>query len=412
MASVKRSRFTVTGILISLIALIAAIVLGYVIYMVAAANRSSLITAVVESVTVDDGIMADGVIVRDEKLIYKEPGRVYLPLHENGERVSAGNAIAVSFSSRSAMSKYQALQEAESRLALYQSLAQIENTPSAMPKLNSDIYASLRSGASYAEEGLYAEEVANSFAALEELVLRRYVALAETNDLATAIAEQQLEIRRLRADLAGAMKELPIDTAGYFVQTADGYEQLLTVESLADMTATGLTSKLQFPAAAITSDSVLCKVIRGYTWYTALILPAEEARMLSENEYLLSVAGDRLTATVERVATDSETEQTLVVFRCDIPLSDMAVERRQKCTIVLGTYSGFKIPVDGLRVVDGTPGVFVLEGAKAVFKPVRILYTGDSYYIVEANRDNTNALFLYDEIILGRNDLYDGKIVK
>lgn len=412
MASVKKSRFTVTGILLSLISLIAAITLGYVIYMVAAANRSALITATVESVTVDDGIIADGVIIRDEVLIHKEPGRFYLPMHENGERVSAGNAIAVSFSSRSAMSKYQALLEAEARLTLYQSLAQIENTPSAMPKLNSDIYTELRNSAAYADNGLYSGEVGDTYRALEELILWRDIALAESSNLEVNIAELQLSIRKLKAELTGTMKELTIDNAGYFVQTADGYEQLLTVESIASMTASGLTDKLEFPAAAISSDTVFSKVVHGYTWYTAVILPEKEARLLSENEYLLSVAGDRLTASVERVATDNESNQTLVVFRCDIPLSDMAIERRQQCTIILGSYSGFKIPVDGLRVIDGVPGVFVLEGAKAVFKPVRILYTGDSYYIVESNRQNTDALFLYDEIILGRNDLYDGKIVK
>lgn len=412
MASVKKSRFTVTGVLISLISLVAAVTLGYVVYMVAAANRSALITATVESVTVDDGIIADGIIIRDEVLVSKQPGRFYLPLHENGERVSAGNAIAVSFSSRSAMSKYEALQEAKERLALYQSLVQIESTPSAMPKLNNDIYEALRKSAAYAGNGIHSDEAGDTFSALEELILWRDTALSGSDGLASRIAELQLEIRKLNAEISGAMNELTIDNAGYFVQTADGYEQLLTVESIETLTASGLTEKLDFPAAAITSDTVFSKIVHGYTWYTAVILPEKEARQLSESEYLLSVAGDRLQASVERVATDNETGETLVVFRCDIPLSDMAVERQQQCTIILETYSGFKIPVDGLRVIDGTPGVFVLEGAKAVFKPVRILYTGDSYYIVESNRENTNALFLYDEIILGRNDLYDGKIVK
>ena len=412
MISLKKSKFSLTGILISLIALIAAVLLGYLLYVVIVANRTALITAMVESATVDDGILADGVIIRDEVLIYKEPGCVYLPLHENGERVSAGNPIAVSFSSRSALSKYLAIQEAEERLALYEMLSQIENTPSAMPKLNREIYATLRTAASYTDNALFEKPVDKTYAELERLMLQRTFALTETSPDNTMLSELRGKIRELQAELTGTMKELTIESAGYFVQTADGYEQLLTVESIPSLTASGLNSKLEFPAAAITSESVFSKVVRGYTWYTAVVLHEEEARLLSENQYVLTVAGDRVQADVVRVATDDETNETLVVFRCDIPLSDMAVERRQKCTIVLGTYSGFKIPVDGLRVIDGIPGVFVLEGAKAVFKPVKILYTGDSYYIVEANHEDTDALFLYDEIILGRGDLYDGKIVK
>ena len=209
------------------------------------------------------------------------------------------------------------------------------------------------------------------------------------------------------------MQQLKTDAAGYYVQSADGYEQLLTLAFIDDMTVSSLKQKQAFPASAVSAETVLGKIVHGYTWYAAVVLSDAEAAQLSINKtYTVLIAGDRMTASVIRLEPDSDAKAVLAVLKCDVPLSDMASERDQKCTIILGTYTGFKIPQDGLRILNDVPGVYVLEGAKAVFKPVDILFTGDSYYIVEANSADKKRLFLYDEIILGRTDLYDGKIVK
>ena len=413
MSKTNRSGFAVPGLVISAAALLFAVVLGYAIYMVVVSNRNALITATVEYASVDDGILADGVIIRDEELIFKQAGRVYMPVLTSGERVSAGHSVAVSFSSQANLSKYSALVSAQERLDLYEELAQAEDLPSAMPSLNSSIYGALRACAAFSDGGLYTADAADAFSSLESLVLKRELSLTEETDLSGTINGLKQTVSELNAALEADMQQLTTDYAGYYVQTADGYEQLLTVASIEEMTVQSLKDKLEFPAAAISSDTVLGKIVRGYTWYIAMILTEDEARLVSLDEtYTMTVAGDRVTATPVRMETDSNSATVLAVFQCDVPLSNMAAEREQKCTVILDTYTGFKIPMDGLRVLDGAPGVFVLEGAKAVFKPVNILFRGDSYYIVEANDTDTDRLFLYDEIILGRNDLYDGKIVK
>ena len=100
MSKPYRRRLHFPAVVWSVIALLIAAALGYAIYMVIVSNRTSLITAMVESASVDDGILADGVLIRDEELIMKQSGRVYAPIVQNGERVSAGNSVAVSFSSQ------------------------------------------------------------------------------------------------------------------------------------------------------------------------------------------------------------------------------------------------------------------------------------------------------------------------
>ena len=98
-------------------------------------------------------------------------------------------------------------------------------------------------------------------------------------------------------------------------------------------------------------------------------------------------------------------------MKSNVALSDMTASRRQSCKLILSTYEGFKIPIEALRVVDGQAGVFVLEGAEAKFKPAEILYKSANFYVVKANTEDKDALFLYDKVIINSKNLYDGKVV-
>ena len=57
-------------------------------------------------------------------------------------------------------------------------------------------------------------------------------------------------------------------------------------------------------------------------------------------------------------------------------------------------------------------GVYCVSGAKARFKPVEVLLTGDDYAVVRS-AGSTEKLRLRpgDEIIVAARDLYDGKVV-
>lgn len=413
MVKTSRKRISLTSIIFSALALLIAVLLGYSIYMVIVSNRSTLVTAVVENTTVRDGITAEGILIRDEELVYKESGRYYATTLTSGQRVSAGNSIAVSFSSQSNLSRYRAMCSAQKRLGMYESITAAESTPDLLPQLNSKIYEALRGCALYSEPGLYQTGMAASYGQLGTLTLQRTAALDESIDLEEAIRSAKSLIEELDSAISADQQPLTANRAGYYVNSADGYEQVLTTSDLDTLSAEALRKKMEFPASAITSKTVLGKLVRGYTWYVALFFTPEEARMLNEGEtYTLLIAGDSVTATAYHVDTNEYDGNVLVVMQCDVPLSDMGISREQNCTVVLASYSGFKIPMEGLRVKDEQPGVYVLEGAKAVFKPVKLLYTGDSFYIVQASAEDTKQLFLYDTVILGRNDLYDGKIVK
>jgi hypothetical protein len=116
--------------------------------------------------------------------------------------------------------------------------------------------------------------------------------------------------------------------------------------------------------------------------------------------------------TAARRVYAADGQRALILLSCDIPLADVSVARDQRASVVTASYEGFRVPAEGLRVEDGVSGVYVLEGVRAVFKPVEILLNGEGYYLVRASDSDRGALFTNDEVIVSGTDLADGKVVR
>ena len=87
--------------------------------------------------------------------------------------------------------------------------------------------------------------------------------------------------------------------------------------------------------------------------------------------------------------------------------------RRQNARIVFHAYSGLRIPKEaiGYNEEEGSAGVYILEGAKARWKNVTLLYDGGDYYIAELDKSSTSNLWPEDEIILDAKGITDGMLV-
>ena len=124
-----------------------------------------------------------------------------------------------------------------------------------------------------------------------------------------------------------------------------------------------------------------------------------------------------------------ENGRCVVTFQGNTYLQELTLLRRQSAEIILDTTDGLRVPLAALRVATQTvtekdpeteetakevnvPGVCCVSGAKARFKPVEVLLTGDDYAVVRS-AGSTEKLRLRpgDEIIVAARDLYDGKVV-
>ena len=54
----------------------------------------------------------------------------------------------------------------------------------------------------------------------------------------------------------------------------------------------------------------------------------------------------------------------------------------------------------------------MLSGVSAVFKPINILYSDESFTVCKYEPDTSGTLRIYDEVITKGSNLYDGKVVR
>ena len=129
---------------------------------------------------------------------------------------------------------------------------------------------------------------------------------------------------------------------------------------------------------------------------------------------------------VGEAATGQEGLTQIKALRPDIVITDIRMpdmdglemlrEGRAVCpfhAIIISGYGEFDYAQQAIRLgEDGSPGVYVIEGANAVFKPVTILYDNGETYVVQEDRSSTDYLWVGSEIIVSARNLYNGKVVK
>ena len=385
--------------------------------------------------SVDLGVEATGVVVREETVLTNSAAATQLVelIPGEGEKVAAGGTVAMLYSSNSGLEVSRSIAALENEIEQLQYILTSSGKSESAAKLDAqvlDAIAALRASAALGD----LSDLENDTLELRTLVFKRDFAYGDT-DAAQAVSalikEKTAQLSALRSSLGGVSKTLYAPRSGVFSGLVDGLESVLTPAALSDLTPSGLNALLDRADAA---DSAVGKLITSSTWYFAALMTEAEAESFKESRtYTVQFSRDWSGAadmTLERVS-DPEDGQVLLVFSCRTHLSDTTLLRRQTVEVVTETVTGLRIPRQALRTItetvtheDGTTeevttlGVYVLVGAAAEFKEVRVLWQDDDTFLVEPVISGTSAtaqakrLQAGDEVILSTKGLYDGKVVR
>ena len=245
-------------------------------------------------------------------------------------------------------------------------------------------------------------------AELEPLILRRCVSGDDADEIGTRIDRIDERISFLTKQTSGGAQTVTAGEAGYFSQTVDGYETVLTPESILTMDAQAIFGAKK----TAVSDLAIGKLAVGQKWYFATEIP--DTRACSLGDYLtVSFAAQglqELDMKVERVEP-SEDGKNLLVLSCSRHLHTVSDLRTQTAEIIFDTYEGLRIPKEALYVVDGLTGVYVLEAGRAEWKTVDSLLKYGNYYLIAWDRSNTEGLWPDDQIILTDENIKDGTVI-
>lgn len=440
------------GTLITKIVMIILLV-GVAIYLAIYAVRSlsdPFTTAMAYQDSLDDSVEVTGVLVREE--IALSSGTAIMDiLPEEGERVRAGETVAILYQSGDALDRKKQLQALEQEREQLQYALNSGSSLGDAAKLEQQIIASIQAlRASTAGGDLSALE--SNALALRTQVLRREFAYSASGDSAAALAETiadlDLQISQLSAQSSYDTTSIYAPCSGLFSGLADGYESTLTPDTLDTLTAGQLSAISSGTSSA--EGACVGKLITGDRWYFAAVVdPSTASRLLPGDTITVAFSRDftgEVDMRVERVG-DEEAEGCVLVLSSSRNLKDVTLLRFQTVELIFKRYSGIRVPKQALhmetiastdsetgeKIQTQIIGVYTVVGANTEFKPVDIVREGSDYYLVTPSeearsyiiKERNGEYYLAtpsasqslpilrpgDEIIVNATNLYDGKVV-
>ena len=410
------------------------LVLSYFGYQIYGYVSDPFSTTLAYAYQVEDTVDISGYVVRREQVLTGDAGGLMRLRKSEGERVGAGGAVAAVYADQASLDRQNEIETLNNRIEQLEYAQESMLGAEVTLKLDSQIARSLLDYRSaVAVQRLDAAE--NRGQELRSLILKRDYTYSGTEDLSGQLQELKSQVKTLRSQAANSAKTIRSPRSGLFSAVVDGYESVLTPDSLSALTPSALNklSPAEIPAST-------GKLVLGDSWYYAGVLSTQEAQALQTRQNRMG-AGEslslRFTKNVDRdlpvtllTVGAEENGRCVVVFRGDTYLQELTLLRRQSAEIILDTTDGLRVPLAALRVSTQTvtekdpetdeaaakevsvTGVYCVSGAKARFKPVEVLLTGDDYAVVRsAAAAEKNRLRPGDEIIVAARDLYDGKVI-
>ena len=338
--------------------------------------------------SVEETLSAQGYIVRSE-IVLSETGIAVLPIAGEGERVAAGQAVAVEYNSLAAL-------EAASEIRSLR--MQIEHLEAARSSNNSETFDAVIELSSAIHR--------HDFRRLDELSFNIESSLfAVQPDVETLIARlDSLE------SIDTGIKTIYSQTSGTFSHVVDGFEHIHP-DMLYDMFPSDLSAYFETPYGGYGFG----KLITSFRWYYAAIMDFESAALLSEGQTKTLQFLDNFNAEIEMTVENvgrREDGKAVVIFSSDRGIHNIAPLRALRADVVLGVFSGIRIPKEAIHLDDeNNTFVFLETSGFAEQIAVEILITAGDSYIVRDNTQAGSPLRVDSTIIVRANNLYHGKTV-
>ncbi len=376
-------------------------------------------TQIVYEQTVLDTLDAKMFVIREETVLSVPASGVTVPLADNAERVSKGSAIAAVFSSEEAAENYVELQSLQNKLSAYQKIdGQLRMANIDLEKLNDEINSNYKEILDCSYNNIY-DELGDIKLSLSEKLSRKQISLDKDVDCTEKIVQLQNEISALSASSTPA-QIVTAEASGYYVNKEDGFENVISVDHIDNLTAEELNSAFESEKKSPTDGSI-GKIIDGYNWYVAAVVESVHASSFVKDKPVTLIFGDSDDDSVSTYlysVKKIDDKESLVIFRCTLMNEKLSSLRKINGKIVINDFTGLKVNRDAVRLdEDGNTGVYVRRGNIVNFRSINIVYSEDSFVVAVKPSENSDVklpythLKQYDEVIISGKELKDGMVI-
>ena len=388
-------------------------VLFYVGYQAYRSIYSDVTTELAVAHGVFESIETEGLVYRTETVIPgTKSGEPYYAI-ENGTRVAKSSVIASVYPDASSGRIEQEIAEIDDQIAAFKTImADAGSGRLSLNVINEQTTKSLLDLVLNTDDGSLTEVEDYSFALLS-LISKKALVTGKEVDFTAKIKELEQKKAELKKSYQRPTSKVTAPVAGYFANRVDGLEKQLTIDNLSKLSTDVLREQMSLETSP--DDTSYGKIVSGYEWYMACIVPDSYYNVLGVGRTLsirMSFVLDESVPVTVYACNKDNKGNLAVVFRCDQMSSELATIRKEAIEIQLVEHNGLKVPKKAIVVNEAQEvGVYIRSGNVVAFRKIEQLYSQPADYVVCKIMDEDGYLQMYDDIIVSGRDLYDGKII-
>ena len=338
--------------------------------------------------SIEETLSTQGFIVRTETVL-DDIGATVLPIAGEGEKVAAGQSIAVEYLSLNA------LETASEMRSLRLRIAQLEAAHGHSDAASLDAVLELSAAVNN-----------NDLRRLDEISLNIETSVfavdADINELYRRLGELE--------DRSGGARIIIAQVSGTFSHFVDGFEYI-SPDMIYDLNPTELIEQFSRPI----STNGLGKLVTEFKWYYAAVMDSEDASQLSVGQLKKVQFFGTYNAEVEMLVESigkRDNDECVVLFSSDHGIHDIAPLRTLRADVVFGVVSGIRVPKEAIHLDDDmNTFVYLQTSGYAEKVDVEILRESGDSYLVRDGAETGSPLRVDSIIIVSANNLYHGKVV-
>ncbi len=392
------------------------LLLFFIIYPVAVFNdgEGRLSTQTAISRTVFRTVDAEAFVVREEVPVRNSNSGTVIPAVSDGSKVALGDTVANIYTDGNAAEYAARLEELQTEIDYFVSVS--SNSGNTL-QTDIEIYKKSVNEALYmmsdAVEENNLSEIYSLSRQFREALTKKQIATGKQPDVSGILTELRSEYDSIKNAFT-VKSSVTAENSGYFVSSADGYENAFDFSQIKKIDCDGVENLLSAEAQTVSSDTV-GKIITDFNWYAVFNIDRREIGSIATGgtvtvTFANSSVGE-LEMKVAAVNPNEGTDITTIVLSSNLMNEEIARLRNVSLKLRVASYEGLAVDNQALRTVNGEKGVYIRIGNIVRFRKINIIYNDETMILSKAPEDGTGYLELYDEIILEGAELYDSKLI-
>lgn len=423
----------------TLMLLLIVVYIGSQIYR---SNFTSIETEVANTITVSDSITRTGYFIRDEELVVSDADETDILSYQinDGEHINNGGVLVKTYANPTDVVSEKRIEKINGEISKLNELSRLSDNFFASPEsVDKNISQEIQSMILSIKSEDYSKINTNKENLLY-LISEKQIVTGKSLDFTNRITELQNERQRLSASSAESTSSIVSQSAGYFSSFVDGYEGIFTSKDVKNILPNDLNFE-DIEPKNVDSKSI-GKVATGLDWYVACNVSAEEALNIKSMPTSITISISAIglydvPAEIYSINQETKTSDAVLIIKGSYMNEIMINARIETVKINLKSYTGLKVSKKAIhnenilcleldengnyvQKIKNVTGIYVLYKNQLVFKQIIPIYTDENFVVCETDENSLsdaniltkNTVTLYDQVVVGGTDLYDGKIIK